>query len=111
MIAIMQKGNSYTWFVKILIFMFRCIGCYVDWYYFEEDVDVDVLVNDTDGMEFAGVSQDNPIDLNNIANIIITNPNREIIGPTVIRRKEKISGLYSIICFSSELFSPNCSFL
>lgn len=40
MIAIMQKGNSYTWFVKILIFIFRCIGCYVDWYYFEEDVDM-----------------------------------------------------------------------
>ena len=38
-------------------------------YYFEEEVDVDVLLNSTDGMEFAGVSQDNPIDLNNIANI------------------------------------------
>ena len=24
-----------------------------------------------------------------------TNPNNEIIGPTVIRRKEKISGLYT----------------
>ena len=36
-------------------------------YYFEEEVDVDVLLNDTDGMEFAGVSEENPIDLNNIA--------------------------------------------
>jgi len=30
-----------------------------------------------------------------MAKIILTNPKRDIIGPTVIRRKEKISGLYT----------------
>ena len=30
-----------------------------------------------------------------MAKIVVKNPNRAIIGPTVIRRTEKISGLYA----------------
>ena len=50
-----------------------------------------------------------PQDLNKIANTIITNPNRDIIGPTVIRRKEKISGLYVVAPLGSPVIKakPN----
>ena len=42
-----------------------------------------------------------------MAKIITTNPKREIIGPTVIRRNEKMSGLNSLAPLGSPTINAN----
>lgn len=74
---IIEKGESKTFNItfsygKISTITNNNLESYLNFnfdYYFEEENDVDIVINEGGSFEFAGVSPENPIDLANISNI------------------------------------------